>query len=151
MKPTEQIKCKMLISLCESITSVWKVQTYRGEKKTSWKYLTFFPKKMEPSTGHINHKTTIEIVMKAYVLTSFFPLWFFIHVTSWLQPPFLLCTLSAPSPTLSNPLPHYPLLFGEGEAPLGYHSTMVHPFPAGLSTSSLKEAQPGSQCRGKRI
>jgi hypothetical protein len=58
---------------------------------------------------------------------------------------------SLPSPTLTNTSPHGSPFFSEKESLLGYHLTLGHLFPTGLSTVSLTEAQPGSPVRGKGI
>lgn len=55
-----------------------------------------------------------------------------------------LCILNTVS-YLITPAPLPPsLLLKEGEAPIGYHTTLGHLVPAGLSISSPTEAQAGS-------
>jgi hypothetical protein len=79
-------------------------------------------------------------------LLSFFSV-FFIHITTPLQFPSILSSHSHPCK------PHPPLLLlillRKEETFFGYNTTLGHLVPAGLSTSSSTEAQPGSPGRGR--
>lgn len=58
---------------------------------------------------------------------------------------------SLPYPTLTNPSPHYPLLFSsEKESLFGYHTSLELLVPADVGTTSPTEAHPGSPSRRER-
>lgn len=66
----------------------------------------------------------------------FFHNLFFIHITPQLQPLLPIFPLQIPLPLPTS------LLLRERKTPLGYHPSLRHRVPAGLSTSSPTEAQP---------